>query len=308
MQDIAPGVAWTYTSFVNAYFIGEPGGPWALVDTGLPGFGAKLRRDAADRYGHGARPEAIFLTHGHFDHAGNALALADHWDVPVFAHRLELPYLTDRSDYPPPDPTVGGAIAMLSRVMPHGPRDLGARLQALVPDTTESGAPGGDGGPLPGFTGWRWLHTPGHAPGHVAFYRESDRTLLAGDAIATMNMDSYLGLALKPQELHAAGAPFISDWEAYGRSVETLAALDPAALGCGHGYPMNGPDLASDLHRFSTNLRPPPHGRYVAEPARADERGVDWLPPAPGDPFPFLVGVAGVGMVLALTLYPKKRR
>ncbi len=120
-----PGVAWTYTSFVNAYFIGEPGGPWALVDTGLPGFGAKIRAAAAARFGRDSRPQAIFLTHGHFDHAGNALALADHWDVPIYAHRLELPYLTGRSDYPPPDPTVGGAIAMLSRVLPHGARDLG---------------------------------------------------------------------------------------------------------------------------------------------------------------------------------------
>ena len=120
MQEIAPGVAWTYTSFVNAYFIGEPGGPWALVDTGLPGFSATILAAAAGRYGPDARPEAIFLTHGHFDHAGNALALANHWNVPVYAHRLELPYLTGRSDYAPPDPTVGGAIAMFSRVLPYG--------------------------------------------------------------------------------------------------------------------------------------------------------------------------------------------
>ncbi len=134
MQEIAPGVARTYTSFVNAYFIGEPGGPWALVDTGLPGFSATILAAAAERYGPEARPEAIFLTHGHFDHAGNALALANHWDVPIYAHRLELPYLTGRSDYAPPDPTVGGAIAMFSRVLPYGGRDLGQRLRVFTPD------------------------------------------------------------------------------------------------------------------------------------------------------------------------------
>ena len=309
MKEIAPGVAWTCTSFVNLYFIGEPGGPWALVDTGLPFFGAKIRAAADARFGPGSRPEAIFLTHGHFDHAANALALADHWDVPVYAHRLELPYLNGHSDYPPPDPTVGGGIAMLSRVMPHGGRDLGDRLHAFTPDPGQSdgGAPGGDHGPLPGFEDWRWIHTPGHSPGHVAFYRESDRTLLAGDAIATMNMDSYVELIIKHQEIATAGSPFISDWEAYGRSVETLVALEPAALGCGHGIPMTGSEVAGDLQRFSANFTPPPHGRYVAEAARADERGVDSLPPAPADPFPYLVGVAAVGLVLALTLYPKKR-
>ena len=72
------------------------------------------------RFGHDSRPEAIFLTHGHFDHAGNASALSDLWGVPIYAHPMELPYLTGRSDYPPPDPTVGGAIAMMSRVLPHG--------------------------------------------------------------------------------------------------------------------------------------------------------------------------------------------
>ena len=159
-----------------------------------------------------------------------------------------------------------------------------------------------------------WLHTPGHCAGHAAFYRESDRTLLAGDALATVNMDSYLALtrasvapAHQTPTLNTAGAPFISDWAAYGRSVRTLSALDPAVLACGHGAPMNGAEVAGALERFAANFRPPPHGRYVAEPARADERGVDWLPPAPADPFPFLVGAAGIGLVLALALYPKKR-
>ena len=36
---------------------------------------------------------AIILTHGHFDHAGSALALAREWDVPIYAHLLELPYM-----------------------------------------------------------------------------------------------------------------------------------------------------------------------------------------------------------------------
>ncbi len=308
MQAIAPGIAWMPTSFVNAYFIGEPGGNWAVVDTGLPGFGGKIIAAAEQRFGPRARPVAVFLTHGHFDHAGNAQLLADHWGVPIYAHRLEMPYLTGRSDYPEPDPTVGGAIAMLSRVLPHGGRDLGVRMRTLEPE----GAPSADGivsGTVPGMEGWRWIFTPGHSPGHVSFFRSADRVLIAGDAIATLNMDSYLDLLVtKQQELAQGGAPFISDWEKYGRSVAELAELSPTVLACGHGTPMTHGEVASDLERFSKTFTPPLRGRYVAEPAHTDERGVDWLPPKPADPFPYLVGGLALGLGLALALLPGKRR
>src|SRR3712207_2334926 len=107
---IAPDVGWLPISFVNVYFVGRPGGSWVLVDAGLPGTAQQILAAAAARYGSGSRPEAIILTHGHFDHAGAARRLADDWNVPIYAHELEHPYLTGRSSYPPPDPTIGGAI------------------------------------------------------------------------------------------------------------------------------------------------------------------------------------------------------
>ncbi len=99
--DFAPGVTYTTVVFVNAYFVDAPdgGGSWVLVDTGLLKSAMLVRRAAEQRYGSGARPDAIILTHGHFDHAGNALHLAREWDVPIYAHRLEMPYLTGKSDY-----------------------------------------------------------------------------------------------------------------------------------------------------------------------------------------------------------------
>ena len=109
-------------------------------------------------------PEAIILTHGHFDHVGSLERLLQLWDVPVYAHTLELPYLTGRSSYPPPDPLVGGgAMAWSSKLYPRGPIDLDGRAQALPDDHT-----------VPGLPGWRWIHTPGHSPGHVSLVRESD--------------------------------------------------------------------------------------------------------------------------------------
>src|SRR3954467_8923245 len=81
---------------VNVAFVGRPGDPndWVLVDAGLHGSAGKIRAAAEQRFGVGCRPKAIVLTHGHFDHVGALRTLADEWDVPVYAHELEFPYLT----------------------------------------------------------------------------------------------------------------------------------------------------------------------------------------------------------------------
>ena len=146
------------------------GGPWILVDTGTPGNAEKIRAAAQERIGAEARPEAIVLTHGHADHAGSAAEPSGSWGVPVYAHRLELPFLTSQSAYPPPDPTVGGPSALLSRFMPRRIVHLGGERANELPV----------GGVVPGMPGWRWIHTPGHTPGHVCLFRPEGRVLLAG--------------------------------------------------------------------------------------------------------------------------------
>src|SRR5437899_9648935 len=128
---IAPDLGGLPVSVANVYFIGRPGSKWVLIDAGLPGWAAEIFSAAEARFGAGSRPEAIVLTHGRIDHAGSALALAEMWDVSIYAHRLEIPFLSGRSAYPPPDPTVGGALAFLSRFFPRLSRDLGARLRGL---------------------------------------------------------------------------------------------------------------------------------------------------------------------------------
>ena len=288
IERIAPDVGWLPISFVNSYFVGRPGEPWALVDAGLPGRSSQIFEAAEARFGAGSRPEAIYLTHGHFDHRGSAASLAKTWDVPIYAHRMELPYLTGRADYPPPDPTIGGAMAFLSRFTPSGGCDLEAEVREL-PE-----------GELPGMAGWRWTATPGHSPGHVSFFRSSDRVLLAGDAFATMNMDSWTGLIGKKEELSRAGAPFNMDWEATRRSVRVLADLRPHIAGCGHGIPMDDDELPECLLNFARAFSPPRHGRYVTDPARVDENGVLSLPPAPFDPVP--LATAGALLLAGIAL------
>lgn len=51
-EELAPGVARLEILIVNAYLVGAPGGPWVLVDTGLP-LSAALARRAATETGRG---------------------------------------------------------------------------------------------------------------------------------------------------------------------------------------------------------------------------------------------------------------
>ena len=273
----ARGITRVPIFFVNAYLIDvnpdDPSAGWVLFDTGLAGVGrVELQSAAARRYG-GRAPRAIILSHGHFDHAGSARRLAELWKVPVYAHPLELPYLTGRSHYPPPDPTVGGAFAMMSRTFPYRALDLGAAIRALPED-----------GSVPELDGWRALHTPGHTVGHISLWHEANRTLLAGDALVTQNQESWTTTMTKARELRHPPAPLTTDWHAARQSVHRLAVLRPNVVAAGHGLPLIGPDVASQLARFANDFTPPSRGRYVHQPVYADNRGVVSLPPRVPDP------------------------
>jgi len=285
MEEIARDLAVVPTALVNAYLVGDAKS-WVLVDSGTPGNASKIKEAAEARFGPGARPRAIVLTHGHFDHAGSAKDLADIWGVSIYAHRLEHPYLTGKSAYPPLDPTAPGFFSMLARFFPSRTMNVGERLAELPSNLSEVGL--GD---------WEAINAPGHTPGHVSFFRRSDHTLLVGDAFTTVNMDNALDLISKRQEVNRPPTPGTSDWQQARKSVESLAALRPSVLAAGHGVPMSG--ALDQLIELARNFPFPEHGRYVKEGARADENGITYLPPAPVDRVPKVtIGVAA-GVLLA---------
>ena len=130
--------------------------------------------------------------------------------------------------------------------------------------------------------GWRWLWTPGHTAGHVSLWREADRTLVAGDAFVTTKQESLVAVALQRPTVQGPPAYFTPDWPAARRSVEALAALDPEAVGTGHGRPMRGAELRRGLARLAAEFdgrAVPSHGRYVGAPAVSDADGVVSVPP-----------------------------
>lgn len=145
--DVAPDVAGMKALLVNLFLIGTPGegNLWVLVDAGLPGYAGQIKKKAEALFRAGAKPAAIVLTHGHFDHTGALKSLLNDWpDVPIYAHLLELPYLTGKSSYPPPDLAIGGGFMSYSSfIFPIGPDDFGDRVQAIP-----------DNGQIPELSGW----------------------------------------------------------------------------------------------------------------------------------------------------------
>ena len=277
IEEVAADLARLRIAFVNVYFAGTPArqsaaAEWVLVDAGLSLGAARILSVAAERFGENNRPSAIVLTHGHFDHVGALESLLSVWDVPVYAHPLELPFLTGLADYPPPDPAAGrGLMARLSPMFPERGIDIRSHVEALPAD-----------GAVPGMPGWRWIHTPGHAPGHVSLFRTSDRVLVAGDAVTTTRQESVFAVVTQKQELNGPPAYFTIDWDKARASAVSLASLQPTVVATGHGTPMRGPFVARQLvglaRDFDTRARPR-RGRYVNAPAVTNDRGVVSLPP-----------------------------
>lgn len=249
---------YSYTvQIVNIIFIGHPEkNNYVLVDAGMPGSADTIISAAEERFGKNRPPEAIILTHGHFDHVGAIIDLVKHWQVPVYAHPLEMPFLTGKQSYPKPDSSVeGGMVAKMSPLFPIEPIDLGDHVLTLPSD-----------GSVPSLPDFRWIHTPGHSPGHVSFFREQDRSLIAGDAFVTVKQE-YL-YKVFTQELEISGPPryLTTDWKAAKKSVLKLEALKPSIAVTGHGLPMTGELLTSSLNKLVEefdHIAVPDYGKYV---------------------------------------------
>ena len=144
------------STHTNAFLVGR--GPVYLIDPGsaLAEEQGRLFTLLDAQAEAGRRVTAVVLTHQHPDHIGAASACAERYRVPIFAHPLTAKRLQ-------------GKVAVEREL-----RD-GDRL---------------DLGPAPDMGG-AWfveaLHTPGHAPGHLAFYDPHYQLLFAGDMVSTLS-------------------------------------------------------------------------------------------------------------------------
>jgi glyoxylase-like metal-dependent hydrolase (beta-lactamase superfamily II) len=257
-REIAPGV---YCLEVgkgimrsNVYFV-RSGMSWVLIDAASANCGRLIQKTAESLFGTNTRPASILLTHDHPDHAGSALELARMWDCPVYLHPDELPLavngnLSTIKKYA--NPLDRWLILPLLRLMPR--RRVESMLsKASLKDVAQAFDPGAA---VPGLPDWECIPTPGHTPGHVAFFRASDRFLITGDAIVTVDLNAFWGFLLWSLRLNkqkVSGPPWYSTWDrrAAKESVAVLVGLEPRVLASGHGMPVTGDGTALELRAFA---------------------------------------------------------
>lgn len=257
--EICKDVYYYTNQIVNFIMIGDPeDGNWVLVDAGMPKSGEEILKVAEKRFGKGKKPDAIILTHGHFDHVGGLVDLINEWGAPVYAHPLESLYLTGEKRYPEPDDSVeGGMLAKISSVYPIEPINISGVLRELPEDNT-----------LPSLPEWEWIHVPGHSPGQVALFRQKDGILLAADAFVTVKQDSFYKVLIQKQEVHGPPVYLTTNWEMAEESVQKLAALQPEYAITGHGQHMEGKELQDGLQDLVRNFKTkavPSHGKFVRD-------------------------------------------
>jgi glyoxylase-like metal-dependent hydrolase (beta-lactamase superfamily II)/8-oxo-dGTP pyrophosphatase MutT (NUDIX family) len=143
------------STHTNAYLVGT--GPVYLID---PGAAEREEQDRLlalleDRAAHGRRLSGVLLTHHHADHVGAAELCARRFDVPILAHAM--------------------TAARVGKIHVDQTIDDGERLEL--------------GTSLDGRPDWTLevLHTPGHAPGHLAFLDRRYGVLFAGDLVSTQS-------------------------------------------------------------------------------------------------------------------------
>jgi hydroxyacylglutathione hydrolase len=190
---------------VNAYLLGD-----VVVDAG-----AKVNARRLIKALHGHAVGAHALTHAHPDHAGGSRRLVEAFDVPVWVGERDRETVeTGR----PPAPQTWAAPAVAR---------LGGFEAVGVARVLREGDDLGHG-----FT---VLETPGHSDGHVAFWRERDRTLVLGDVLFNLHpLTTRPGLREPPRVL-------TRDPGLNRESARRLAALEPELMLFGHGPPLRDP-------------------------------------------------------------------
>ncbi|WP_342504716.1 MBL fold metallo-hydrolase [Sporosarcina sp. FSL K6-2383] len=143
----------------------------------------------------------ILLTHGHSDHVGAVKGILKKYKVPVYAHQIEIPYMEGEVVYP-----------------------KRKKLETNLPKTLTNPLLEDGLGNLKKIGGLTPYFTPGHSPGHVAYYHEQDQVLLAGDLFTS-----------KKGKLKQPMPAFTADMKQAVASASIISQLKPKRLEVCHG-------------------------------------------------------------------------
>lgn len=210
---------------MNVYLIEDDGGV-TVFDAGIAAMTTPVRA-AAVRLG-GIR--RVVLGHADADHRGAAPGLG----APVYCHRAEREAAGSSSPTRP--------YHDFSKLGPHGRFLLPRLLPVWDGGPVEVAGTVAEGDQIAGF---RVVDLPGHAPGLVGLFRDSDRVALVTDCIYTI--DPQTGIKGRARVPHPA---FNSDTDQARDSIRKLADLEPEVVWAGHGNPVRG-DVTGALRRVA---------------------------------------------------------
>lgn len=192
---------------INVYVLGD-----VLIDSGT-----RMARGRILRQLKGRTITTHALTHAHPDHQGSSKAVCEALSIPLWCGEGDRRAM-ETGDYSKTTPKGRGSKF---------PNNLMNGPTFPVEKTI------GEGDTVGGFT---VIETPGHSPGHVSFWRESDETLIAGDVVFGMNiLTTKMGL-------HEPPKIFTLDPALNRDSARKLAALKPKLICFGHGKPLTDGD------------------------------------------------------------------
>ncbi|MBS1678454.1 MAG: MBL fold metallo-hydrolase [Actinobacteria bacterium] len=207
---------------MNIYFI-EDGDGVVQFDAGTK----SMRKAAAEAARELGGLRRIVLGHAHADHRGTAPYLG----APVFCHPDEV---TDAEGDKAVTPYFNLSLLPVAPVR---------RLYPLLLRRWDGGAVKIDGTVTEGdeVAGFKVVHFPGHAPGLIGLWRESDRLALVSDVVYLV--DSARLRALPPGEASVPHPAWAWNHQEAKRSVRRLAELEPLVVATGHAEPLRGDDL-----------------------------------------------------------------
>jgi hydroxyacylglutathione hydrolase len=199
---------------INVYLMGD-----VLLDAATRHSGRRIFRELKGR-----RVAAHALTHAHPDHQGASKEVSEKLEVPLWCGAGDV-HAMETGDFGQADHALN---RLIDRVWSGPPHPVARALQ--------------EGDEVAGF---QVLDVPGHSPGHVAYWRQADRVLIAGDVLNNVNLLTGIPGLHEPPEI------FTVDPVRNRDSARRLAALEPALVCFGHGPPLRDP---LKLSRFAAKL------------------------------------------------------
>ena len=230
MKQIIPGLhSFTGLLVGRAYLIEDADG-LTLIDTSLPIAADRIVRqlEASGRKANDVK--RILITHAHPDHVGGLPKLKELTGAQVIASAIDRPVIEGKAPIPRPPPE---KLSGLARMMPSsGTKVRGTSVDREVGDDetlTEI------------MGGLQVVFTPGHSPGHLAFWQPAKRILFCGDVM------------MRLPKLRLPFAAFTVDMDENKRSIRRLAELDASIVCFGHGNPLMQ-DTAQAIRRFARQV------------------------------------------------------